>query len=91
MAKTRQVNKKKIKYRAESDWKTYTGSNKVLNAEIKKSGLDKIRKEILYLCRTKGEMSYYECKSQFEYDVLLDDSYYNFNIMCRIHRSHLKR
>jgi len=41
------------------------------------------------LCKTKGECSYYEAKKQFEYDVLLNDEFYNEFIGCKIHSKHL--
>mgnify|MGYP003129954666 CR=1 FL=1 len=45
---------------------------------------------IIRLCKTSGEMSYYELKEQVERDVLLKpDIYYNAFIGGKIHRSHL--
>jgi hypothetical protein len=75
----------------ESDWRTYYGSSKQLQEEIKENGNDKYHREILRLCETKGEMSYYEAKYQFDNDVLLSDEYYNEFIGCKIHSKHLKR
>lgn len=79
----------------ESDWRKYYGSNKQLQEEVKEHGQDhgatKYYREILRLCKTKGECSYYEAKYQFEYDVLLRDDYYNEFIQCRINAKHLKR
>jgi len=44
----------------ESDWLTYTGSNKELNEKIKE-GI-KFTKHILELCYNKKQLSYYETK-----------------------------
>jgi hypothetical protein len=89
--KTKQVNKKKTKIKVESDWITYTGSNKILNEEVSKDGIDILKREILYFGNSSSELSYFEAKSQFENDVILDNSYYNDQIMCRIHSKHLRR
>ena len=74
----------------ESDWRKYYGSSANLKEEIQRIGTDNYKREILHLCKTRGEMSYWEAKLQFEYDVLLRDDYYNALIMCRINASHLK-
>ena len=55
-----------------------------LREEIEDSGKDIYHREILYLCKTKGECAYMEAKEQFERDVLLSDDYYNGIINCRI-------
>lgn len=82
--------KRRIKTRVESDWKIYYGSSKEVKQLVETRGEDKYRREILKLCKTKGECSYYEAKYQFQYDVLLSDDYYNELISCRIHSKHLR-
>lgn len=74
----------------ESDWRNYYGSNKLLAEEVKSHGKDKYKREILKMCSTKGECSYYEAKLQFDNNVLFDENYYNEWIMCRIHSKHIK-
>ena len=86
-SKTYQKNKKKKRKRVLSDWETYTGSNQLLNEDVKKGNI--IKKEILHLCKTRGECSYYEAKEQFARDVLYKDDYYNTWIQCKIRRGHL--
>lgn len=54
----------------ESDWKTYTGSSKDLNKEIKKEGIDNYVFEILIHCQSKGDLHYSEIELQVELDVL---------------------
>ena len=73
-----------------SDWQDYYGSNEELKMLVEKNGKDIYHREILRLCKTKGECSYYEAKLQFENDVLLSDEYYNEFIGCKIHASHIK-
>ena len=77
--------------RVESDWRQYYGSNKELQVLIEHRGQDRYKREILILCKTKGEMSYYEAKLQFKHDVLLRDDYYNEFIGCKIHSKHLPK
>ena len=82
--------KRRIRTRVESDWRSYFGSSGVLNQLVEEQGEQNFKREILILCKTKGEMSYYEAKLQFENDVLLNDEYYNEFIGCKIHAKHLK-
>lgn len=82
--------KRRVKTRVESDWRSYYGSSKDVQQLVEEKGVDNYRRDVLYLCRTKGECSYYEAKLQFERDVLLRDDYYNEFIGCKIHSKHLK-
>ena len=82
--------KRRIRTRVESDWRSYFGSSGILNQLVEEQGDQNFKKVILKLCKTKGEMSYYEAKLQFENDVLLNDEYYNEFIGCKIHAKHLK-
>jgi hypothetical protein len=81
--------KRRVRTRVESDWRDYFGSNKEVQLLIENKGSDNYYREILKLCKTKGEMSYYEAKLQFMYDVLLSDEYYNEFIGCKIHSKHV--
>ena len=81
---------RRIKTKVESDWREYYGSNVELQRLVEESGATGFERIILRLCKTKGEMSYYEAKLQFEKDVLLSDEYYNEFIGCKIHSKHLK-
>ena len=83
--------KRRIKTRVESDWKDYYGSNKNVQELVESKGKDKYKREILILCKTKGECSYYEAKAQFDNDVLLSDEYFNEFIGCKIHSRHIKK
>ena len=74
----------------ESDWRTYHGSSALLKENVLLNGEDIYNRVILRLCKTKGEMSYFEAEEQFDRDVLLKDDYYNEFIGCRIHSKHLK-
>jgi len=74
----------------ESDWKSYYGSNKLLQEDIEKLGPDRFKREILRLCKTRGTANYWEAWYQMNENVLESDQYYNEWIMCKIHRSHIK-
>ena len=82
--------KRKRTKKTMSDWKDYYGSSEELKSLVESKGGDAYRRDILKLCKTKGECSYYEAKYQFEKDVLLRDDYYNEFIGCKIHSKHLK-
>lgn len=88
-SKTKQVKGKKKKHKVESDWKTYFGSNEELNHHVNIFGKDQFKREILRFCESKGEMSYFEAKYQFQYDVLESDQFYNSWISCKVHKKHL--
>lgn len=88
--KIRYLKTKKKRFLAESDWKGYYGSSKLLQADIEAFGADAFKREILHLCKNKGECSYLEAKEQFDRGVLFHpDLYYNDWIICRIHRKHV--
>lgn len=82
--------KKKIRSKIDSDWQSYYGSNAELNADVEKLGVDNFSREILYYCNSKAECSYIEAREQFNHRVLESDDYYNGQIVCRIHGSHIK-
>lgn len=88
ITKTRKRKKKTL---VESDWQDYYGSSTQVQENLKLNGPDSYHREILRLCRSKGECSYYEAKEQFDREVLLRDDYYNGIINCRINASHLKK
>jgi|TARA_B110000977_G_scaffold186775_1_gene253149 hypothetical protein len=81
--------RKRIKI-VETDWKKYCGSSEEVKLLVEEHGIDLFHREIVRLCKTKGQLNYYEAKLQFETDCLLKpDEYYNAFIGCKINRSHL--
>ena len=78
---------KKRRSRIESDWRNYYGSSEELKADIVKYGMDKFKREILYICESKSEMNYIETYLQFHHKVLADEFYYNGIINCRIRKN----
>ena len=89
-AKTKQVKGKKKKIKVPSDWQTYYGSSAEVGKDVLSLGHECFRREILYLCRTKGECGYLEAKEQFVRGALETDDYYNTWIMVRVRKSHIK-
>jgi len=88
--KTKILKGKKKRYLATSDWKNYYGSSVSLKADVELLGVDLFKREIVKLCKNKGECSYYEAKLQFDTSVLLNpEMYYNDWIICRVHRKHI--
>ena len=82
--------RKKIKSKIDSDWQLYYGSNDQLNKDILAQGADNFTREILFYCNSKAACSYIEAREQFNHRVLESDDYYNGQIVCRIHCSHIK-
>jgi len=89
-SKTKTLKGKKKRYKVNSDWQTYYGSNKELQNDVILHGTENFKREILYLCKSKGECSYFEAKEQFSRQVLESEEYYNTWIMVRVRKNHLK-
>lgn len=81
--------KKKVKSKIDSDWQEYYGSSIELNKDVEALGKENFTREILFFCKSKAECSYVEAREQFVRRVLESTEYYNNNIMCRIHGSHI--
>lgn len=83
------VRRKKVT--VESDWREYFGSNKNLCEDVAVHGEQYFTREILVLCESKGQCNYHEARLQFSLRVLEQpEKFYNEQIRCRVHRSHLK-
>lgn len=74
----------------ETDWQKYYGSSDEVKLMVEEKGADNFHREIICLCKSKGELGYLEAKYQFDHDVLLRDDFYNGIIQVRIHRNHVK-
>ena len=84
---------KRLKRRTtvESDWRDYWGSSERLQADVNTLGPENFTREVLYLCKSKAEMSYLEAREQFERRVLETDDYYNGIINVRVGGSNILR
>jgi hypothetical protein len=61
-----------------------------VSKDVLELGHECFRREILHLCRSKGECGYLEAKEQFIRGALETDEYYNTWIMVRVRKSHIK-
>ena len=77
--------KNKRRYKVDSDWQDYYGSSDELTADILKLGKEKFKREILFYCYSKAELSYIEAREQFARKVLESNDYYNGHIRVRVH------
>lgn len=86
-SKTYQRNKKKKRMRVESNWNEYTGSNELLNEHVSNGA--NLQKTILYLCKSKGWMSYFETLEILQRQAIQSNEFYNEWVSCKIQRRHL--
>jgi len=81
---------KKKKIVKESNWLEYNGSNQNLLEDIKNLGINHFTKEILEICYTKKQLTYYEEYWQFKLEVLHTDAY-NDSIAGRFFKRDVKK
>lgn len=81
--------KRTVRKVVQSDWKSYYGSSEELKSDVARLGKDAFSREILRLCRTKGDMNYIELVEQVDRKVILKDDYYNSFVGKKIHRRHV--
>lgn len=68
--------------KVESDWKTYWGSSKELLTDVKELGPESFDCQILKVCKTKKELTYYEMHYQCKYECIIPGTNtYNDNIL----------
>ena len=87
----KKTRKRRVKTKVQSDWKTYYGSNKEVQELVKKNGPESYKREILRLCKTKGDCSYWELYEQMVNHVLLSEDYYNEFVVAKIHSKHVTK
>ena len=77
--------KNKRRFKVDSDWQDYYGSSDELSADVLKIGKEKFKREVLFFCQSKAELSYVEAREQFARKVLESNDYYNGHIRVRVH------
>ena len=77
--------KNKRRYKVDSDWQDYYGSSDELTMDVNRLGKDNFKREILFFCVSKSELSYVEAREQFARKVLESNDYYNGHIRVRVH------
>ena len=65
----------------ESDWQDYWGSSIELKDEIKKQGQDKFKRTIIQFAFNSKQLTFFEAKYQFAYNVLHVDNCWNNSIL----------
>jgi len=87
--KNQSTDKRKKKYVrvSKSSYQNYYSSNDVLKQAHKDGVL--IRRDILWICFSKTELTYQEVKHQFQYEVLEHDVFLNGNILGRFFKQKL--
>ena len=77
----------------ESDWRTYTGSSKLLNEDIEKIGKKHFKFEAIAEYKNKRSLRYYELYYQMKYNVLAatlegseEHAYYNSRVGGKFYR-----
>jgi hypothetical protein len=88
--RTKVIKGKKKKFKVPSDWQTYYGSNSELQNDVQIHGVENFKREIIHLCKAKGECGYLEAKEQFDRCVLESEDYYNAWIMVKVRKTHIK-
>jgi hypothetical protein len=88
--KTKVLKGKKKRIKVESDWRDYWSSSDEVKKDVETVGSDKFIREILHICPNKGSCNYLEAREQMDRRVLETDDYYNGQIQCRVHRTHIK-
>jgi len=87
-ARGKKPSKKKVT--KESDWKTYYGSAQEIKDSVKQYPKERIIRTLIRLCKTKKELTYYECKYLFDYNVLEPNSgFINDNILGKFYSKDL--
>jgi hypothetical protein len=88
--KTKVLKGKKKRIKVESDWRDYWSSSDEVKKDVEILGTDKFIREILHICPNKGSCNYLEAREQMDRRVLETEDYYNGQIQCRVHRTHIK-
>ena len=65
----------------ESNWKTYWGSNKEFVEFIKNNNKEEFKREILHICNSKLDLTYWETHYLFVNKVLFDPLSFNKNLL----------
>ena len=82
--------KNKRRETVETDWKDYWGSSARLVEDLTRLGKDKFTREIIHLCKSRGETNYMEAYYQFKEGVLLKENNYNGIIQIKLGKGSVK-
>ena len=88
--RTKVVKGKKKRLKVESDWKDYWSSSDEVKKDVETHGANSFIREILHICPNKGLCNYLEAREQMDRRVLETEDYYNGQVQCRVHKTHIK-
>lgn len=80
-SKKRMIKGRKRREITESDWKKYYGSCQPLSQDIEKFGKENFTRKVLFLCKYKRDLTFFETYVQMIMGVLEDPKSYNTNIL----------
>ena len=89
-SKTKTIKGKKKRIKVPSDWQTYWSSSDEVQKDVIANGENNFTREILHICSNKGSCNYLEAREQMDRRVLETEDYYNGQIQCRVHKTHLR-
>lgn len=89
-AHRRQKNKKIIRSRIESDWRTYWSSSPEINGIIEKEGnTDNFKREVLMFAFTKGQINYLEERFLYCVGSMESTHWFNSNIRSKMYKRNI--
>jgi hypothetical protein len=74
----------------ESDWQDYYSSNEDLK-QIGKENPGRLKREILHLCKSKGETNWKELDEIIKRNALWDENYFNENLLGKYFRKNVEK
>ena len=84
-----QKRKRRVRSIVESDWRSYYGSNVIIQQRISEGLSAQYYREILHFGKSKGDLSLLELTEQLNRNALLDPKYYNGILQVRINTKHI--
>lgn len=89
-AHRRQKNKKIIRSRIESDWRTYWSSSPEILSIIEKEGnTDNFKREVLMFAFTKGQLNYLEERLLYSIGSMESTEWLNSNIRSKMYKRNI--
>jgi len=88
-AHRRQLNKKIIRSRVESDWREYWSSSPEIKSMIEREGTDNFVREVLVFANTKGQLNYLEEKFLYCVSALESEDWLNSNIRSKMYKRNI--
>lgn len=88
-AHRRQKNKKIIRSRVDSDWRTYWSSSPELHSLLELHGEDNFKREILLFAFSKSHLNYIEEKFLYCVNAMESNHWLNSNIRSKVYKKNI--